>query len=137
MHGANITVRYGWKKKFAKEVRSRTRRRILATGYYLHDIDHLVGEVGIVSPSRWVLTESIQPHVYSLVDNVGREGDVIACEGLGKEFASGYGLVGHKSFEEVEKRDSLERTRMEQELWMRQRDELWMSYAMEGIFMDD
>lgn len=57
--------------------------------------------------------------------------------GLGKELASGYGLVGHESFEKVEERYSVERARMEQELWMRRRDELWMSYAMEGITMDD
>lgn len=107
--------------------------RMLPTGYYLRDADHLVGEVGISSPSRWWATESIAQHVGTLVGNNRREGRLSHSEGLGRELASGLGGMRRKGFQEVEK--VVDKVRAEIEVEELERHMLWL-YMQEGITMD-
>lgn len=82
------------------------------------------GEVGVSSPWRWLLDHPISCHVSSLLADVRQSKDVVSGEGLGMEYTSGYGAIGKKAFEEVEKKVRMERARLKQELKMRRHDEL-------------
>ncbi|KAH7384350.1 hypothetical protein DE146DRAFT_668393 [Phaeosphaeria sp. MPI-PUGE-AT-0046c] len=77
--------------------------RTLAAGYYLRDSEHLVGEVGISSPSRWFLKNQICSYVISLGGNESREGRLISSRRLGGKFESGLLGVGEKGFGDTEK----------------------------------
>lgn len=80
----------------------RTSRRTLAMGYYLRDSEHLVGEMGISSPSRWYCNETSASGFPSLVGNESRLGRLISSRRLGGELEGGLGGTRRRKFENTE-----------------------------------
>jgi hypothetical protein len=74
-------TRYRWMKASVKIDRSKPLDRVSATGYYLHDTNHLVGEVGMTSTSRWAVKVPLLFFVTSLVEALGVEDESSRVKG--------------------------------------------------------
>jgi hypothetical protein len=61
----------------------------LAICYQLRDEEHLVGEIGIVSPTRWPIYHWRGPSVIETVDTQETHQEYVSSRGLGKEVRKG------------------------------------------------
>jgi hypothetical protein len=112
----------------------------LVMKYHLRGADFQVGEVGIISPSRWILDEPIN----RLLAHRGMsEASIISSAGVGREIVTGLVGVEKKNFYDEEKsiqevRDVIKK---EQDAlhaeWERQEGlRLGIAYARAGITVD-
>jgi hypothetical protein len=83
-------------------------------GYILRDADNLVGEMGVISLTRWVWKQPTRKFVSRLVENYTVwAGPIISSGGLGEEIVYGLGGMEKKEFQEMEKRIDRKWNRMQ------------------------
>jgi hypothetical protein len=105
----------------------------LVMKYHLRGADLQVGEIGIISPSRWVLDELIK----RLVANHDLcEISIISSAGVGREIMTGLVGVEKKDFFDEEESIQKERDAMHEESERQRELRLGIAYAQEGITID-
>ncbi|OAL05270.1 hypothetical protein IQ06DRAFT_67203 [Phaeosphaeriaceae sp. SRC1lsM3a] len=108
--------------------------RPLATCYRLYDMDHLVGEVGMWCPSRWLLNNCVCLSNNSPTCVGIGSGKFISSKGLGKEYMSGLSGMKKSEVQRVEKMVWEEFLKRQKEQKTQHYD-LQMTQIEEGIAM--